>query len=298
VARLWEQGYLERLHEPDDIDPADLRRLSRLVDFFSEFETAEVSRFDYLRRLIDADVVVLGTGGLGSWMIYNLLCMGVGRLRLIDGDAVEASNLNRSILYAEADIGRRKVDAARDAILRFAPRTEVTVHDRYVTGPGDLVDLIRGADLLVGCADKPPWLIREWAARAGRETAVPTINVSGSRVGPLYVPGRTSCQMCDWAALVDRNPRMPQLMAAGARLPAGRSGSLSALAMLASTPATLDIFRFLSGYAMPTTRNAVVEISLDPGPVTVDRPPHPACVVCGGEAASSEQGVAGAPVSV
>ncbi|UOZ03585.1 ThiF family adenylyltransferase [Amycolatopsis sp. WQ 127309] len=292
VNRLRELGFLEEPHTPDDIDPDDLARLSRLVDFFSEFETPETSRFDYIRRLIGADVVVLGTGGLGSWMVYNLLCMGVGRLRLIDGDVVEASNLNRSILYAEGDVGRRKVEAARDAVRRFAPRTDVELHDRYIAGPDELVPLIKGADLLVGCADTPPWLIREWAARAGREAGVPNINVSGTRVGPLYVPGRTSCQMCDWAALVDRNPKMPRLVEAGRRLPKGNSGSLSSLAMLAGAPAALDIFRFLSGYAPPATTNAVVEISVDPGPVTVPRPPHPECPVCHGEGGQDGAGAA------
>ncbi|MFI5957427.1 HesA/MoeB/ThiF family protein [Cryptosporangium sp. NPDC051539] len=282
LATLTGLGFMEHVEVPADIHPADLARFSRLVDFFSQFEDSGTDRYDYLRKLIGARVAVLGTGGMGSWITYNLMCMGVGNLRLIDGDVVEASNLNRSILYSEEDIGRPKVEAARDAVLRFAPRTNVEIHHRYIDGDGPLAELLDGVDLLVGCADKPAWLIREWVARAGQAAGVPTFNVSGGRVGPLYVPGKTSCQMCDWAALVDRNPRLPRLVELNRRLPRGNSGSLTALAMGAAAPAVFDIFRFLSGYAPPRSFNAVLEIE-ETGNTPVPRPPHPDCVICAGE---------------
>lgn len=281
VAQLDGLGFMEEVRVPDDLHPADLARFSRLVDFFSEFEDEQTTRYDFIRRLFGARVAVLGTGGMGSWVIYNLMCMGVGTLRLIDGDVVEASNLNRSILYAEDDIGRVKVEAARDAVLRFAPRTTVEIHQRYIDGAEPLAELLDGVDLLIGCADKPAWLIREWVARAGLMTGVPNVNISGGRVGPFYVPGRTSCQMCDWAALVDRNPKLPQLVELNRRLPRGNSGSLTALAMGAAAPAVFDIFRFLSGYAPPRSFDAVLEIS-EHGNTRVPRPPRPDCVVCGG----------------
>jgi hypothetical protein len=286
---LSSRGFMEEVRVPTGIHPADLARFSRLVDFFSEFEDAGTTRFDYMRRLTTARVAVLGTGGMGSWIVYNLMCMGVGNLRLIDGDKVEASNLNRSILYAEDDIGRPKVEAARDTVLRFAPRTKVEIHQRFIDSPAPLAELLDGVDLLVGCADKPAWLIREWVARAGHSTGVPTFNVSGGRVGPLYVPGQSSCQMCDWAALVDRNPRLPYLVEINRRLPLGNSGSLSALAMMGAAPAVFDIFRFLSGYSKPRSLNAVLEIS-ESGTTVVPRPPHPRCVVCAGNAGRAGAG--------
>jgi bacteriocin biosynthesis cyclodehydratase domain-containing protein len=274
-------GFLETAADASGLEPADLARFSRLVDFFSEFETGTRSRLDYLRRLRTAHVTVLGTGGMGCWVVYNLLCVGVGRLTLIDGDRVEASNLNRSILYTEADIGRPKVAAARDAIQRFAPRTEVAAHDVFIDAAEPLAALIAGTDLLVGCADQPPWLIRQWSAEAARTTGVPLLSTSGLRIGPFYLPGHTSCPMCDWAALAERNPRLPVMAEAQRRLPRGTSGSLSPLAMMAAGPAALDIFRYLSGYAAPASRNAIVEISLESGTRCVPLPPHPRCPVCG-----------------
>jgi hypothetical protein len=166
-------------------------------------------------------------------------------------------------------------------VLRFAPRTKVEIHQQYIDGAEPLAKLLDGVDLLIGCADKPAWLIREWVARAGYATGVPTFNVSGGRVGPFYVPGQTSCQMCDWAGLVDRNPKLPQLVELNRRLPRGNSGSLTALAMMGAAPAVFDIFRFLSGYSRPKSFDAVLEIS-ETGTTVMPRPAHPACLVCGG----------------
>ncbi|MGW4795165.1 HesA/MoeB/ThiF family protein [Nonomuraea sp. NPDC004297] len=284
ITRLDQAGLLERGNPPEDVHEADLARFSRLIDFFSEFEDPTTTRFDLLGRMRSANVAVLGTGGLGSWTVYNLLCLGVGALTLIDGDVVEASNLNRSILFTEDDIGRAKVAAARDAIARFAPRTSITTHEVFVDGEQRLVPLLDGVDLLISCADQPPWQIRRWAALASRETGVPVLAVSGTRVGPLYVPGQTSCPMCDWAAQVERNPRLPAMLQAGSRLPRGTSGSLSPLALLAVGPALLDVLRFISGYARPATWNAALRIGIDQGSAAVPLSPRRDCPVCHGEA--------------
>ena len=67
------------------------------------------------RRLREAKVAVLGVGGLGGWAAWSLACCGVGEMWLIDGDRVEASNLNRQILYTEADLGLLKVEVGGGA---------------------------------------------------------------------------------------------------------------------------------------------------------------------------------------
>jgi hypothetical protein len=290
VERLDAGGFLERGEPPQHLALADLDRFSRLVDFFSEFEDDTTSRYDLLARMREATVAVLGTGGMGSWVVYNLLCIGVGGLVLIDGDVVEPSNLNRSILYSEDVVGRPKTEAARDAVLRFAPRTRVTTHQTYIDGPERLAPLLDGVDLLLCCADQPLWRIREWSAAAGRATRVPVLNVTGAQVGPFYLPGESSCQMCDWASQVRRNPRLPEMLELKRRLPRGTSGSLSPIATMAAGPAMLDVFRYLSGYARPTTRDAVLEMSTEHGPRRRPQPPSADCPVCHGEASFTPTG--------
>lgn len=293
TSRLMDQlvhdDFIEQFVEaPPEIPSAQLARLSRLLDFFSEFEQPGITRYDYMCRVMSARVAVLGTGGLGSWVTYNLACMGVGELVLIDGDKVEASNLNRSILYTEADIGRPKVEAARDSIMRFSPRMQVRVHEVFVDGAERLARLLEDVTLLISCADQPPSKIGEWVSMAARLAEVPCLTASGTRVGPLYIPGRTSCAMCDWASQVERNPRLPRIIEQSTRLPRGNSGSLSALATMASAPAALDAFRFLSGYAAPSTLNAVLRFEGTSGTTTTPLPPHPDCVNCRGAGVAAE----------
>ncbi|MHC9015467.1 HesA/MoeB/ThiF family protein [Stenotrophomonas bentonitica] len=68
-----------------------------------------------------ARVLVLGMGGWGTWCCLNLARLGVGSLRIVDGDDVEVSNLNRQVLYESSHVGRKKVAAAADSLARHNP---------------------------------------------------------------------------------------------------------------------------------------------------------------------------------
>lgn len=77
-------------------------------------------------RLISSHILLIGAGGIGCPALSYLAAAGVGRLSVVDDDLVSLSNLQRQILYSEADIGRRKVDAAREACLRINPGVTFT----------------------------------------------------------------------------------------------------------------------------------------------------------------------------
>jgi len=77
-------------------------------------------------RLNAARVLVVGLGGLGSPVAMYLAASGVGHLVLSDYDAVELSNLQRQIVHGNADVGRTKVESARDTLLALNPEIEVT----------------------------------------------------------------------------------------------------------------------------------------------------------------------------
>jgi len=86
--------------------------------------------------------LVIGAGGLGGPVLLALAASGVGRLVLLDDDAVETSNLNRQPLFGEADLGRRKADAAAARLRRLHPGIRVEAHDRRF-------DAVNGAEIAV-----------------------------------------------------------------------------------------------------------------------------------------------------
>ena len=67
------------------------------------------------RRLANASVCVVGAGGLGAPVLLYLAAAGVGRIGIVDADEVELSNLQRQVVHGRVDVGRAKVDSARDA---------------------------------------------------------------------------------------------------------------------------------------------------------------------------------------
>lgn len=102
-------------------------------------------------RLSAATVAVVGSGGIGSPVIQYLAAAGVGRLRLIDDDRVDRSNLQRQAIYATADEGAPKVEAARAAAARLNPHVAVEALAVRLDA-GNAAGLLAGVDAVVdGC---------------------------------------------------------------------------------------------------------------------------------------------------
>jgi len=93
------------------------------------------------QRLLAARVLVIGAGGLGSACLLYLAAAGVGMIGIVDNDTVGLSNLQRQIIHGADDIGRAKVESARDAILAINPDTNVVLHPVRLTheNAGDLI---------------------------------------------------------------------------------------------------------------------------------------------------------------
>lgn len=105
--------------------------------------------------LARARVAIVGVGGLGCPAALYLATSGVGALTLIDSDRVAVSNLHRQVLFGPADVGRAKVDAARDALAALAPGTAVTALDVRLAD-SDAASLLAGHDLVLDCTDTWP----------------------------------------------------------------------------------------------------------------------------------------------
>ncbi|TNC72999.1 HesA/MoeB/ThiF family protein [Rubellimicrobium roseum] len=144
---------------------------------FSEAELGRYARHITLREiggpgqraLRDARVLVVGAGGLGSPALLYLGAAGIGHLGVIDGDDVEASNLQRQVIHGEADLGRPKAQSAGDAVASLNPHISVRTYSRRLT-PDIIDELLTGYDLILDGSDNWPTrdLLNRATVRAGK----------------------------------------------------------------------------------------------------------------------------------
>jgi len=106
-------------------------------------------------KLKASRVLVVGAGGLGSPVLYYLAAAGVGRLGVVEDDRVDLSNLNRQILYTEADVGRPKAEVARERLLALNPHIEVVAYPERFTA-SLAKRLVPEYDLLIDASDNFP----------------------------------------------------------------------------------------------------------------------------------------------
>jgi adenylyltransferase/sulfurtransferase len=107
------------------------------------------------KKIRAASVLCLGAGGLGSPIAMYLAAAGIGKLGIVDFDAVELSNLQRQLLHGTGDVGRPKTQSAREAVGRINPHVEVTVHETRLTSRNAL-EILRPYDLVVDGTDNFP----------------------------------------------------------------------------------------------------------------------------------------------
>lgn len=137
------------------------------------------------RRLAAARVLVVGVGGLGCAAALGLARTGIGALRLVDSDRVDASNLGRQVLFTEADLGRLKVEAAAGALRLHAPELDVETIPEPLTR-ANLAHALEGIDLVVDGTDSlaPRRLLNAAAFTAG----VPVIFGGATGTSGLVLP--------------------------------------------------------------------------------------------------------------
>jgi len=110
------------------------------------------------RRLKAASVLMIGTGGLGAPVGMYLAAAGVGRIGIVDFDVVEASNLQRQIIHGTRDVGRPKIESARDRLRDINPHIEIETHETRLTSQNAL-RLFANYDAIVDGTDNFPLVI-------------------------------------------------------------------------------------------------------------------------------------------
>jgi molybdopterin/thiamine biosynthesis adenylyltransferase/rhodanese-related sulfurtransferase len=144
---MW-KGLGYQFTQPRVLTQAQAKRYSRHLLVPEVGEQGQI-------KLLDAKVLLIGAGGLGSPAAYYLAAAGVGTLGIVDADIVDESNLQRQILHNTSRIGRLKVDSARETIEALNPDVKVvTVNDRLTKD--NVVELIANYDVILDGTDNFP----------------------------------------------------------------------------------------------------------------------------------------------
>ena len=126
---------------------------TRLDSMFERYlRQLDVFGTDGQIQLAKASALVVGAGGLGSGLLYNLAGLGVGKLGVVDGDHVEISNLNRQFLYRNQDLGKQKSELAYGRLADFNPEISIKAFNKRVNEE-NITDLMKGYDIVVTAVD-------------------------------------------------------------------------------------------------------------------------------------------------
>jgi len=172
---------------------------------FTEDEVLRYARHIFLpgiggegqAKLGRAKVLVIGAGGLGSPAAMYLAAAGVGTLGLVDFDHVDLTNLQRQLLHDTNDVGRPKVDSARERLNDLNPNVEVLTHDVALTS-ANAMDILGGYDVVVDGTDNFP--VRYLVNDATQLLGIPLVYGSIYQFegqASVFLPGRDNpCYRC------------------------------------------------------------------------------------------------------
>ena len=165
----------------------EIKRYSRQIRLFGEAGQEKLKR---------TRVFIAGAGGLGSIVAIYMAAAGFGRIRIVDCDSVELSNLNRQILHGNCDVGRDKALSAYETLTGINP--EVEVEALVETISEDNIDyLLQGSDLIMDAMDNFP--TRYLLNRASLHRKIPLFHgaISGYQgQATTIIPGKTACLRC------------------------------------------------------------------------------------------------------
>jgi adenylyltransferase/sulfurtransferase len=229
------------------------------------------------KRLLDASVLFIGAGGLGSPALLYLAAAGVGRLGIVDFDVVELSNLQRQVVHSSDRIGRRKTESAAETIRGLNPDVTVVQHDEMLT-EDNVARLIDGYDLVIDGTDtfETRYALNDAAVRAG----TPVVHASVFRFeGQLtvFAPFDGPCYRCLYPT-----PPPPEL-APGCSV-AGVLGVVpGVMGLLQATEAV----KVLLGIGDPLVGRLLIYDALDASFQEVQLRRDPDCPACGTAAAAT-----------
>lgn len=224
------------------------------------------------KKLLNGKVLIIGAGGLGAPAAMYLAAAGIGTIGIADADEVELSNLQRQIIHGTEDLGKAKVQSAKETIERMNP--DVTVHTyRTFVDSKNILELIKEYDFIIDGTDNFPakFLINDACVMAGKPFShAGIIRFKGQLM--TYVPGQGPCYRC-----VFKNPppkdAVPTCKQAG--VIGAMGGVIGSLQAMEAIKYILGVGDLLTGYLL-TYDALTMEFR------KIKLPKHvPDCPICG-----------------
>lgn len=245
---------------------------------FSEEQILRYSRHILLQgvggvgqqKLLDAKVLIIGAGGLGSPIGYYLAAAGVGTLGIADGDTVDLSNLQRQILHATADVDKLKVDSARETLEALNPDVKIITYNERL-GENTILDVISEYDFIVEGTDNFPtkFLVNDACVFAEKPFSQGGIlRFHGQTL--THVPGST-CYRCVYETAPPKDA-VPSCAEAGV---------FGAVAGMLGTIQAAETIKYITGVGDPLTDKLLFFDALSMEFRQVEVTKNPECSVCG-----------------
>jgi adenylyltransferase/sulfurtransferase len=225
------------------------------------------------QRLLDAHVLMIGAGGLGSPAALYLASAGIGTLTICDGDVVDLTNLQRQIVHREAAVGQPKVASARDTLLAINPRVNINAVQERVAGDR-LAQLVAAADIVLDGSDN--FATRHAVNRACVAVRKPLVSGAGIRFdGQLAVFDLRSAQSPCYACLFPESAETEEMRCAVMGVFAPLVGIIGAMQ-------AAETLKILCGAGESLNGRLLLLDALRMDVRTVKLQRDPGCAVCAG----------------
>ncbi|MDR2670650.1 MAG: molybdopterin-synthase adenylyltransferase MoeB [Oscillospiraceae bacterium] len=223
------------------------------------------------KKLLNAKVLIIGAGGLGAPAALYLAAAGVGVVGIADADVVDLSNLQRQVIHTTPDVGKAKVQSARETMEAINPDIEVRAHRTFVSAD-NIMELIADYDFILDGTDNFParFLINDACVLAGKPFShAGIIRFKGQLM--TYVPGRGPCYRC-----VFREPPPPDAVPT-----CRQAGVIGAMGGVIGSLQAMEAVKFLIGRGDLLTGALLTYDALRMDFRKIKLPHRDSCAVCG-----------------
>ncbi len=246
------------------LSPDELRRYQRHL-------TLPEVGVEGQKKLKAASVLLVGAGGLGSPLALYLAAAGVGRIGIVDFDVVDETNLQRQVLHGTKDVGRPKLESARDRLLDINPHIALDLHEIRLTSENAL-DLVADYDIVADGTDNFPtrYLVNDACVLTSTPNAYASIFQFEGQVSVFGTP-EGPCYRCLYP-----EPPPPGLVPSCAE-----GGVLGILPGMVGTMQATEVIKHILGVGLPLVGRLLLIDALSATFRTLKVRKNPDCPACG-----------------